>query len=436
MYQYNVKDTCRQTLKSVLRIELFLCIITAASCVRGKNDSNISIDIEKNINNLEEIYLSDYCKSIKYVVLENRKDLPLAWISQIDFNGNKILVTDMKNCLLYNSEGRFINKIGSQGRGPGEYEYVVGQGFIQPGCMFIHDIFDMLEYTESGLYIRKHKIFFMSNNDENEPVNSFLVIDDSLFFGHVSNTTGEAKLKAVLKSKNGAIVKTFKNYVLFKRKQPVFSGFEDFAHIYRFNGSVFYKEFYNDTLFRLDKGLKLVPEYNFYLGKYKEPLSTRELVQLGLRMQPYIYIWNVFQTKDLMFLVTDFTGRFPVTRRTPRTIMGTITSMYNTTKILGVFDRKTKTLTFSSPTCTDNPLFTSGLYNDIDGGPKFMPVKQINDSTMVMWIKPEELIAHIASDDFRKSVPKYPEKKKALEEMVNRLTILDNPVLMYVTFKK
>jgi len=42
---------------------------------------------------------------------------------------------------------------------------------------------------------------------------------------------------------------------------------------------------------------------------------------------------------------------------------------------------------------------------------------------------------HVASDDFKKSIPKYPEKKKSLENMVNKLTEFDNPVLMFVTFK-
>jgi hypothetical protein len=41
----------------------------------------------------------------------------------------------------------------------------------------------------------------------------------------------------------------------------------------------------------------------------------------------------------------------------------------------------------------------------------------------------------VASDDFKFSVPKYPEKKKKLEELVNKITEFDNPVLILVTFK-
>ena len=81
-------------------------------------------------------------------------------------------------------------------------------------------------------------------------------------------------------------------------------------------------------------------------------------------------------------------------------------------------------------------MFTSGIYNDIDAGPRFFPDIQVNDSTMVMWIKPSDLIKHIKNIDFRNIVLKYPEKKKHLEELANKLNELDNPVLMFVTFKK
>ena len=53
---------------------------------------------------------------------------------------------------------------------------------------------------------------------------------------------------------------------------------------------------------------------------------------------------------------------------------------------------------------------------------------------MVMWINAAELKTHVASDDFKNNVPKYPEKKKKLEELANSLSESDNPVLMLVTF--
>ena len=103
---------------------------------------------------------------------------------------------------------------------------------------------------------------------------------------------------------------------------------------------------------------------------------------------------------------------------------------------MGIYDKQTQKLTFCKPTSTDNPLFTSGLFNDIDAGARFFPKNQVNDSTMVMSIEAKQLKDHVASADFKNTVPKYPEKKQQLEERANILTEFDNPVLMFVTFKK
>jgi len=48
----------------------------------------------------------------------------------------------------------------------------------------------------------------------------------------------------------------------------------------------------------------------------------------------------------------------------------------------------------------------------------------------------KDLKDHIASDDFKNNTPKHPEKKSQLEELANSLSEFDNPVLMFVTFKK
>jgi hypothetical protein len=145
---------------------------------------------------------------------------------------------------------------------------------------------------------------------------------------------------------------------------------------------------------------------------------------------------NVFQTQNYLILDCQFNVQFPAKRLTPKIVMEGISSWYNTTRALGIYDKQTKKLIFCKPTSTDNSLFTSGLYNDIDAGARFFPKTQVNDSTMVMSIEAKQLKDHVASADFKNTVVKYPEKKQQLEELANRLTEFDNPVLMFVTIKK
>jgi hypothetical protein len=135
------------------------------------------------------------------------------------------------------------------------------------------------------------------------------------------------------------------------------------------------------------------------------------------RMNDYVFINDIFQTQDYLFLNANLQGKFQ-------------------SGVLGIFDKKSKELIFCQPTNSEDPLSKSGIYNDIDAGPVFFPVKMINDNTMAMIIEAKQLKDHIKSNDFKNTVPKYPEKKKQLEVLANKLTEFDNPILILVTFKR
>jgi hypothetical protein len=209
------------------------------------------------------------------------------------------------------------------------------------------------------------------------------------------------------------------------------------TNVTRFNNTIFYKEFYNDTLFSLNDKYELIPRYSFNLGKFKEPLSNRAKFILQRDMGRFIYISFVYQTEKYLFLDCEFGYQIPAKRLTIRQYPNsTRTTWYNTTSVIGIYSKMTRNLVFCKPSNSDNPLFSSGIYNDIDAGPRFFPAKQINDSTMAMWIDAKQLKEHVASEDFKNCKPKYPEKKNALEKLANSLTEFDNPVLMVVVIHR
>ena len=78
----------------------------------------------------------------------------------------------------------------------------------------------------------------------------------------------------------------------------------------------------------------------------------------------------------------------------------------------------------------------NGLINDLDGGPNIWPKTTKDDNTLVAWIDAIRLKNHVASDAFKNSKPKYPEKKKELERLANSLKETDNPILILVRLKK
>ena len=416
-------------MKIHIKTVYFLLIINllTCKCVKEKPDFCELIDIESHINNFEQLNISQFSDLITYVPLETIENQSFGIVGISDISGNLILFSG--ECLLYDTSGRFINKIGNQGRGPKEYRFYENACFGYHNNLFFQDLYDLLEFDLDGSFIKRYKNIFVIEADKY--IKYWQPLNDSTFFGNIGNSNGQIDLKAIILNNNGEVKYSYKNFELFHLKQTLYGGYPALASFYKYDNKLFYKAFYNDTLFYLSNNFELIPRYVFRLGKFREPIEERDL----LLNDNCVYVVKIFQTPDYLFIVCDFRNHYPAKRLTPLEIMPGIRPIwYNSRYILGIYDLKTRKLTFSKPTSTDNPLNTSGLYNDIDGGPRFMPQRMVNDSTMVMCITAKRLKEHIASDEFKGNISKYPEKKKKLEEMANRLTEFDNPILMFVTF--
>jgi hypothetical protein len=402
------------------------------------------IDIAGNLTNMEEIYLSQFSDNIRYVPLQSNKDYPLGWNTNLyaDFSENYIVDSDGRTCLLYYSDGNFIKQIGSQGRGPGEYTGIKYVKLMNNKILiYEYSTDDLIEYKIDGSFVKRFNSGLTGNKKYRMMEATFL--NDSLIFGNIENFTGKDEYKALIIDNQGNIIKYFKNYIFFKLEPGLpYAKSPGSAIYYRFDNKTFFKEFLNDTLFQLDDKYRLMPSYVFNLGKYKEPLSARGKSWSKLDLTSYMGLGNICETQNFLILVCNLNKYFPVKRLTPEIIrlpgLKDYTQWYNTTAAIGIYDKRTGKLVISKPSSTDNHLSTSGLYNDIDAGPRFMPEEIIQDSTIVMKIRFDYLIEHIESADFKNNVPKHPDRKKKLEMFVDSLKKVDfdNPVYMFVTFKK
>jgi hypothetical protein len=414
---------------------MFLCLILSSCMSKSQENNSLTlININVNIKKMEVVKLSQFTNNIKYVLLENKENLTVVSNTKVDISDNMILIGHATGCILYDIDGHFISKIGNKGRGPGEYPYVTNLCIGKNSKIYLSDTENLYEYNKDGSFVKKYVNCFLN---ENYYLPSWILFEDSMFFGHVPNSTGKNEYKALIVDKFANVKLYYRNYIFFNRIGSPTSSMENQAHIYKFKNTIFYKELYNDTLFHLSAQLKLIPKYTFNLGRFKEPLSERENLLL---YKPYKYphLFNVFQTENYLFLDYLLGDYFPAKRLTPKPTPFPVPDpiMYNTLSALGIYEKKTGNLIFCEPTSTDNPLFTSGMYNDYDAGPRFFPKKQVNDSTMVMWIDAKQLKDHVASDDFINNTPKYPEKKRELEKLANSMSEFDNAVLMFVTFNK
>lgn len=414
-----------------------MVVFSITNCKESSYQKNLNevIDIESNIDNFREFSLNQLNAEIRYIPLKKDNDLELSRILHIDVSSNLILVSNNNLCLLYDNNGSLIRKIGKEGRGPNEYTTIYNSSFGLNNNIYLQVADNFLEYRTDGTFLSRFTIKKINNPDFY--ISSWIVINDSLFLGHTPLLTGKEETKAILFTKNGFISHQYKNYILLNRSTRMFSTDDSKASFYINKNIINFKEKMNDTLFCLNDKYELIPRLSFSLGKYSMPIEFREKINKGNNPPywiNYIFVENVFEISNYLFLDCPFNKYMPVKRTTPKEIMG-IKIWNNTLNVLGLYDKDKKSLIFCKPTSTDNPLFTSGLYNDIDAGPRFFPIKQINDSTLVMYVEAKDIKEHVETEDFKNSVPKYPDKKKALEELASNLTVFDNPVLMFVTFK-
>lgn len=101
--------------------------LLTVSCFQKKeeeSDENVcSLHIEsKNI--LNSIKLSEIVSYCKYLPLETNPECLIGQLDKVEFFENDIFVLDTrsaKTVYRFSSEGKFLNRIASRGRGPGEY---------------------------------------------------------------------------------------------------------------------------------------------------------------------------------------------------------------------------------------------------------------------------------------------------------------------------
>jgi hypothetical protein len=394
-----------------------------------------SVDVASNITNMHQIYLSEFTDDIKYVKIENSPDIFIGDHPLFDVSDSLILTTcHGEGLLIFDLSGNLVSKFGHKGRGPDEYLYISNPCIGNKRKVYFNSLSDLFEFNSGGSFVKKYSGCL--NLEGKYILNKWCMVDDSLIFGHIDNGAGQIPFKALLINKFGIVKHSYLNYDLLQYKGSRIP--EGSVIISQFDGSLYFKENFNDTLFVLNDKLELLPVYIFNLGDLKMPASIRvNFFDYFQKVFDYIAIENIFQTRNYLFLIVNFGKRFPAKRLTPKQTESPlkINTETNTTFCLGIYNKKNGELKFCKPTNTDNSMFTSGLYNNIDAGPRFFPEKMINDSTMVMSISSRDLKEHVASDDFKNTTPMHPEKKEKLEEIANSLSVFDNPIFMFVTFK-
>jgi hypothetical protein len=209
----------------------------------------------------------------------------------------------------------------------------------------------------------------------------------------------------------GRIIKNYPNKFPFsKNKDGAFTLTHENL-FYQFNNRLYEKEAYSDTVYVFDN-MDFKPHLVIEVGDRLITQKARSEFDSKYIGENYINPLNLFEFGDYVFYA--FINKV---------------ILYGDVDLYGFIGSKKNNF---------HALIDlgKGLTNDLDGGPNVLPITTKDDHTIIAMVDALKLKNHVVSETFKNSTPKYPEKKKELETLANRLKETDNPILIMVKFKK
>lgn len=372
----------------------------AISC---KTSDNNFYEFDPRTLKENKFTLSEIADEVTYVPLEN--NFPLGVISNIKFINNTIYFSSKDvGILAFDREGKTLKKIGVVGRGRGEYLYknnfTVNE---KTETVYILDRGDIIKVFSgrTGQFIRSFPLQEHCVSEAIEYYNSKLFVSYAIQFEN-------ARYKWIVFDTLGNVIKKI------SREIPMFTAnYGNNETIYKFENRIYYWNNYTDTVFSVLPDLRKEPSFIISPGEHRPPRSKLSLNQL--MQNKFLNLHKIFETSRF-FVIRYFYNKPALS----------LNDKHNQESFLIYLD-------YENENCLN------GIENDIDGGQFFIPENYFTEKGreyMVGLQYPNQIKTRVASNEFKNSTPKYPQKKKELEELANSLEETDNQVFMIVRLKK
>lgn len=367
---------------------LFLFVFLLCCCNSNKNFRqgvfNLENAQEKNIK------ISTIADSISYIKLETTSECLIRDIQQIFIEDGLIFLMDNgERLLVFNHNGKFLNQIGIQGKGPGEYTYISSFSVdTLNDLVYIHEGRRILSYNYKGEYSN----FQITTN---RSINSFY--HNKYFYCYVPEEiihTGSAtEYKITVFDSTGGMVNSFLPVVGHEGEFPMFISFGQF---YSINHEICLLDPNTNKVYKV--GPKCISDkYSFIYGPYKEEDEYADNKEKHERNKPEdkdrkdkLECKSVFENSNLILLYYTIGSKWNLA--------------YINKKDNSIFNLITK----------DNKL---GFENDLTGE---LPISSLIflENFVVTILQPSEII-----ENSKKSIYKQIGKK------IETLSTDDNPII-------
>lgn len=368
-----------------------------------------SLSIPDLLKNRREVNLSEIAESAEYIELETTDESLLGPIANAIFTKEFIFVEQYNRPLAqFDMSGKFIRHIGRLGKGPEEYtmirEFSIDEErrkiYIQPNYIRVIQV-----YSFEGNFLKTIRL--------PEDLGFIVWSRDSLFMCYNEADRGTEEFIFTERNSNAEILQAVRNNYFWENNSPMsWSYFNTLRNTYyRFNKRLFFKGWYNDTVYTYDKHNKIIPAFFLDLGGLKLPDELRIQVTGKLISSPDYYWASAKETAKFLF-ITYCTHAAPDNKIIDYGLI--------------CYDKSSNT-----GTTLKGQNENSKFINDIDGGPGFWP-EYTTDSISYYVIEAAKMKKHLAADNNEEADP---DQKDKLREMFKNLDESDNPVIMKVRLK-
>lgn len=281
---------------------VIISLILFGSCSNAKNISSEKEVFEKSpsqsidLNNVKSGYFSDLFDSIRYVLLEEDKEIPLVHHFKTVIQDDFIYVSDihLNNLIKYDLNGNLITILKSNGQGPKEFSQIedfqiVGDTIIiydgnlgkliyfNQNLEFIKEI--KYNFSSTNFYRGKNFNLFSLNNFTNSQEVKFVKIYDTkdppqYFSATNQNALGKVRLlHGFVKSSNSTEV----------------SITLPFSH--------------NIALFKEDGNLKAIKEFEFIIDEVEEIRGQIKIINAFIPFKEYYFMTAFFGKNGFQILL-------------------------------------------------------------------------------------------------------------------------------------